>query len=210
MAQGLIPVVIYCFARSDIIGNEAAGSGDSPPASPEKSRGQSSDSGSKTALAILSVSAVVATFAASGSNATIALGLSYAIIEASALLLVERAESEAQHGRRNGGVIYSANGLLAQPARPAVSSFETHISVIRDVSAAAAAATGVAALTLESFTFGGLAYWGLIGQVMGEKWVIGNAVLTVLYALAMVSVHMVVDSTLLTMVSPMFSHRIFR
>ena len=195
--------MIYSFVQGEILGYDAGP--DTPPASPDKSRMQAQASGSKTTLAILTCSAVVAIFAAAGSNATIALGLSYAVIEALAFLLIERALSEAQHGRHNGGsVIYSANGLLSQPTQPAASGTESKFAVVRDVAAASAVATGIAALTLESLSFGVLAHWGIVSPVLGEKWLLWEGVLGVVYALVVIVVQMLMDGALLVMVSPPF------
>lgn len=180
----------------------------SPPGSPDKMRTSSLTqaavtSGSKTTLTILTCAAVVAIFAPVGSHATIALGLSYTIHTAFAFLLVGKARTEAQSGRLNGGgsVIYSANGLLSQPLKPATSPAESQMAVIRAVSATAALATGIAAFTLESFTFGGLAYWGIIGQAMGDYWVFGQGIVTVVVGVGVVGLHAVVDWVLLIMVS---------
>lgn len=159
-------------------------------------------SGSKTWLAILTISAVVAIFAAAGSNATVALGLSYALIESLAFLLVERAGAEAQDGRQNGAsIIYTTSGLLSQPSRPAESGGQALSLVTRDVSLAAFLATGVGALMLERFTFGGLGYWGILGQAMGSNWVVGQGILSVIWAVATVVLHFVMDSTILVLVS---------
>ena len=201
-------MTIYLLLQNEILGSSDATLPDSLPASPDKSRTSQTlpTHGSKTALTILTLSAVAAIFAAAGSNATIALGLSYAVLEALAFLLVERARAETQSGRQNGGsVIYSTNGLLSQPAKPTGSSTNVQITVIRDVSLAAAISTSVAALALENFTFGGLAYWGVIGQVMGEKWVVGQGILTRVIGVVMVGVHLVKDGTALIMVSADFS-----
>ncbi|KAK0770524.1 hypothetical protein LTR75_017888, partial [Friedmanniomyces endolithicus] len=73
------------------------------------------------------------------------------------------------------------------------------MATIRDTSAAAAVGTAMAALVLEKLSFGGLAYWGLIGQAMGDRWVLGQAILSVVYGLSMVAVHIIMLSSLLIM-----------
>ncbi|KAK1087051.1 hypothetical protein LTR48_002966 [Friedmanniomyces endolithicus] len=74
------------------------------------------------------------------------------------------------------------------------------MATIRDTSAAAAVGTAMAALVLEKLSFGGLAYWGLIGQAMGDRWVLGQAILSVVYGLSMVTVHIIMLSSLLIMI----------
>ena len=192
--------------QPDLLGTSPdAYSADSPPASPDKPRSRAvlgEGSGSRTSLAILTCSAVVAIFAAAGSNATIALGLSYTIVQALAFLLIERARAEAQSGRHNAGsVIYSANGSLTQPSSAASGEGST-VAVIRDVATASALCTAIAALTLESFTFGGLGYWGIFGQVLGDQWVFWNGILGVIYAIVTVLVHVAVGVGILVLVSP--------
>ena len=159
-------------------------------------------SSSKTGLAIFTSAAVVATFAASGSNATIALGLSYAIVAALAFLLVDKARAEATDGRRVGApIVYAANGLLA-PTDAGSSSAHNESAVIRDVAAAGGLATLVGALALESSNVGsGLAYTTMVDQVLGNDWVVLKATLNVFYAICTVGVHMLVAGTLLSMVS---------
>jgi len=123
-----------------------------------------------------------------GSNATIALGLSDALVTSLAYLLVERAHSEAKHGNTSGGVIYSTSGMLAQPAPGTNGGGDAKVTVMRDVAVASAVCTAVAALTMESFSFGGLGYWGLFGRVLGDTWVFWDGVLGVGWAVGMVGV----------------------
>ena len=150
----------------------------------------------------MTLSAVVATYAAAGTNATIALGLSYAIFEALAFILIERARAEARNVRQNGvSVIYSTRGLLSQPERPVNSGTDSRMAVMRDVSMATAVAMGISALTLGSFTFGGLGYWGIFGKALGEKWLARQSMTAVVLGLVTVIVHLVMNGTLLLMVS---------
>ncbi|KAK3726120.1 hypothetical protein LTR37_000268 [Vermiconidia calcicola] len=203
-ANGLLPLVLHFFHHTELLSTSSdTRSPDSPPASPDKPRSRAAPgegSGSKTSLAILTCSAVVAIFAAAGSNATIALGLSYTIVQALAFLLIERARAEAQSGRHNAGsVIYSANGSLTQPSSAASGEGST-VAVIRDVATASALCTAIAALTLESFTFGGLGYWGIFGQVLGDQWVFWNGILGVIYAIVTVLVHVAVGVGILVLI----------
>ena len=157
-------------------------------------------------LLILTSSAVVAIIVPIGSSATIALGLSYTMVTAFAFLLVLKARSESQNHHLNGGgsVIYSANGLFSHSGKSPFLQEDHEISVISHVSIAAASATAIATFTQENFTFGGLAYWGIIGRAMGENWVLGQGVITVLLALGMLTVHCVMYWVLLSMVSCSF------
>ncbi|KAK5165712.1 uncharacterized protein LTR77_008635 [Saxophila tyrrhenica] len=184
-ANGLLPLTLTIFLSTSILPplNEPT----SPPASPEKSRPNASyPTSPNTSLIILTASAVAAIFAALGSNATIALGLSDALVTSLAFLLVERAHSEAKHGNSGGSVIYAANGLLAQPAAGSGGSGDAKTAVMRDVAVGSAVCTTVAALTLESFSFGGLGYWGVFGQVLGDNWMFWDGVLGVAYAVGMI------------------------
>jgi hypothetical protein len=195
-------MTVYFFLRSEVVGKVDDDA--SPPASPDKTRTFSNTaSASKTALAVLTCSAVAATVAPVGSHATIALGLSYTILDAFAFLLVGKSGTEAKSGRLNGGasVIYSANGLLSHPGKSASSSGDCQMAVIREVSAVAALSTATAVFTLESFTFGGLAYWGVIGQAMGDQWVFGQGIVTLVYGIGMVGVHCFMYWAILVMVS---------
>lgn len=203
--QALLPGAIWAIAKLDLFGHEEPSS----PRSPNVERGtRRGIGGSKTALAIGLLSAAVALYATTGSIATIALGLCEALVLALAYILIERALVDARHSTANGGsVIYSANGLLSQPSKPAVSEEDAPLVVARDTSMAAAIASGCACLTLESMSFGGLAYWGLLGQAMGDNWVFGQWILTLLYGLVMVIVTMALYGTLLIMVSLQTRHQ---
>jgi hypothetical protein len=143
---------------------------------------------------------VAATFASAGSNATIALGLSYTIIIALAFLLIESARAEARHNSA-GNVIYSANGLLTQPKHPSDGGANVLLAVVRDVAVAAALCTAFASVTLESFSFGGLAYRGSFGQVMGEEWKAWDETLELVYAVGVLLVQLITDGLLLYKVS---------
>lgn len=203
--QGLLPLTIYVFLHTfDFVQTEP----ETPPASPDKSRAQlsTSASGSKTSLTILTVAAVTASFAAAGSNATIALGLSYSIITTLAFLLVERAHSDARHGRQGGGsVIYSANGLLSQPTSNSGQGAEAKTSVIRDVALAGSLMTGLAALSMEKFHVGGMEYWPMAARIMGDEWIIMDGTWRLVYGSVMVLPHAIMQATLLLMVSRFYS-----
>lgn len=200
MWQALLPLLIFLSTSGGIL--EETNTQDEAPSSPVKDRHTPSTSGSKPTLLLLTVSGVVAVYAHLGSISAVALGLSYAVLQVLAFHLVERARAAAQHHVPNGGsVIYSASGLLTQPTKPPISSEEQWLSLIRDVSTAGALATGVAALTLESLRFGGLAYYGLLGQAMGDHWVFGQGVLSLVYALGTIIVHMAMYGALLLTVS---------
>ncbi|TKA81017.1 hypothetical protein B0A55_02479, partial [Friedmanniomyces simplex] len=194
-----MPLILFAIAQTSIFSNDSARGADSPTGSDKPQ--PTPIYGSSTPLLILTTSAVAATYVSSGSNAVLSIGLSYAVLSAVALRLVQSAKSEAHHPTLNGGgVIYSANGFLAQPDKLDGSKHDLTLVVIRDVSTAAAIGTALAAVTLESFSFGGLAYWGLIGQAMGERWVLGQAILSVVYGFGMVAVHITMLGSLLVMI----------
>lgn len=196
--------MVFAIERTGTLGSDGTATHGGSPTGSDKPRATATSNSSTTPLVILSTSGVAAIYASSGSNTALSIGLSYAILTSLALVLVGRARAESQHGAQNGGstVIYSANGFLSQPDKPSLSASDITISVIRDVSAAAAVGTGVAALALESFSFGGLAYWGVLGQAMGDRWVLGQAVLNAVFGLGMVVVHLGMEGALLVMVSP--------
>ena len=156
--------------------------------------------GSKTSLVILTATALIAASTSTGSNATVALGLSYALVSAAGILLVQRATWLAQSSRSNGNVIYSANGFLAQPedAERSNSSGSNNSSsdVVRDVCAAAGLATLVASVTLESWGIGGLLHRSPVGH-----WVSRNIYVGFAAALGILAVHMLMYWCLLLMVS---------
>lgn len=176
------------------------------PASPPKPKVVTAAHASRTTIAILTISGLVAVYAHAGSITVIALGLSDAVLEVLAYRLVERAQEAARQHLPNGGsVIYSANGLLTQPTKPTFSGEEQGVSILRDVAAAGAMTTGVAALSLEGLRFGGLANYGMIGQAVGTHWVVGQGILSISYALSTVLVHMLMFAALILMVSALSS-----
>ncbi|KAI6830884.1 glycosyltransferase family 90 protein [Hortaea werneckii] len=158
----------------------------------------------KTPLVILSASAVAAVYTSSGTNTVLSLGLSYTLLAALALLLVERARVEIAHSAQRGSndpLIYSANGFLAQSdeSKPPLSSGDAAMTIIRDVATSAAACTGIASLMSETWRFGGLAYSGVLGDAMGEQWIWGQAVVRLVIGIGMVGVHAVMYGGLLMM-----------
>jgi len=160
--------------------------------------------GSKTSLVILTTTALAAAFTSAGSNATVALGLSYALVSAAGILLVQRAKWLAQSSRSNGNsVIYSANGFLAQPEdAERSSSSDSSSDVVRDVCAAAGLATLVASVTLESWHVGGMLHhheWA--GRSAVGNWVARNSYIGLAATLAILAVHMLMYQSLLLMVS---------
>lgn len=158
--------------------------------------------GSKTSLLLLTATALAVLSASVGSNTRIALGLSYALVTAAAILLVDRASGLAQQSRSHGGsVIYSANGFLAQPEDSERSGGDSTADIIRDVCAAAAGATMVASATLESWQFGGLAYHGWAGQSVSGNWASRHGYLAFALGIGTVLIHLAAYSSLLLMVS---------
>lgn len=156
-----------------------------------------------TALIVLTASAVMAIFTPTAYRATLALGLSCAVLRALAILIVGKAAAETQTAPLNGGtgVSHTTNGHSSQPLKSIGIGTRPEL-LIRDVSVAAALAMGLATLALENFTFGGLAYWGVVGQIMGDKWVLGQRLVTCMYGIGIVGVHSVMYWAFLTMVSP--------
>lgn len=171
------------------------------PRSPTKPGATTTTHGSKSSLAILTLAGIVTVYAHSGSISVVALGLSNAILQVLAFHLVERARGAAHHLQNGDSVIYSANGLLTQPVKPQGSSTAQWMSLLRDVSAAAALTTGLAAASLESRRFGGLGYYGILGQIMGQHWVFGQGALSVLFGIVTLLVHIVLFGALVLMVS---------
>jgi hypothetical protein len=156
---------------------------------------------------VLTVTALTASFASAGSNATVALGLSYALISAAGILLVQRAGVLAQSSRSNSG-IYSANGFLAQPEDADRSGGHSSSDVVRDVCAAAGLATLVASVTLEAWHFGDLVYhheWA--GRSVVGNWVARNAYVGFAATIAILLVQILVYYSLLLMVSPRSCYR---
>jgi hypothetical protein len=150
--------------------------------------------GSKTSLVILTATALTAASMSTGSNATVALGLSYALVSAAGALLVQRAAWLAQSSRSN--VIYSANGFLAQPEDAERSDSSNGPSdVVRDVCAAAGLATLVASVTLESWHIGGFLHRSPVGN-----WVERNSYAGLAVTLAILAVHVLMYRSLLLMV----------
>lgn len=167
---------------------------DGPPGTPTKSRPTTAQSSHApgSSIAVLTICGVAALHASTGSISVTALGLSHAVLQVVSFQLIERAGGAGQHGD-------DVDGLLSQIATS--SDGDKWISVLRDVATAATATTVVAAIFLESSHFGGLQYYGLLGQAMGDHWIFGQAVLTVFYALGTVLVHMALFGALVFMVS---------
>ncbi|KAK5132395.1 hypothetical protein LTR08_009125 [Meristemomyces frigidus] len=193
-AKALLPLIVYAIGQTNIFGGSDAVSASSSTASPKSK--PTPTYASTTPLYILSASAAVAVYASSASNAVLSLGLSHATFFAVALLLVERAKAEAQQPGHDGASgVYANNGFLAQPDKPAPSAESTSLSITRDVSAAAAVGTAIAALTMESFGFGGLA----LGQAMGDHWELGQAAANAAHGLGIVLVLIAMHGSLLVM-----------
>lgn len=198
--------MLYAFVKSGIF-NEPEQHPDSPVASPTKSTHASPAYGSRTDLAVTTLAGLIAVYSHTGSISVVALGLSHAVLEVFAFNLIERAHGVAVYQSRNGGsVIYSASGLLTQPTKPNDSREEPWVAMIRDTSAAAAVAITVTAFVLESRRFGGLAYYGIVGQAMGAEWEFGQGILSIVYGGGIVIVHMVMFGALLMMVSQQLTH----
>lgn len=193
----MLPILLYTLTRSGVI-DEVATQPDSPRSSTKPGAGAMPTS--RSSLTILTLAGLATVYAHSGSISVIALGLSHAILQVLALHLIERARGAAHHLQNGDSVIYSANGLLAQPVKPIGSSENQWMSILRDVSAASALTASVAAVSLESLRFGGLGYYGLLGQVMGQHWVFGQGILSVIFAFGTVLVHVILFGALLLMV----------
>lgn len=166
--------------------------------------------GSKTSLVLLTATALATIFASVGSNTTIALGLSYALVGASGILLVERSRNLAQQSRGSGSsVIYSANGFLAQPEDSESSGGNRPADVVRDVCASAGLATLIASVALESWHFGGLVYHGWAGQSMSGNWASRHGYFAFGIAVGVLLTHMLLYYSLLLMVSVCLCTQLF-
>lgn len=212
VVQGLLPLMVYFFLRNEIPGGMEEHSSGLSPASSDKARAAAApSSASTTALVVLTSSAVMAIFTPTGSQATLALGLSCTVLTAFAILIVGKITAETQTELLNGGasVTHASSGLSSQPLKAAGLGIRPELW-IKDVSAAAALTTGLATLALENFTFGGLAYWGIIGQVMGDSWVFGQSIVGCIYGVGIVGVHCVMYWALLMMVSSFIALYYFR
>jgi len=148
---------------------------------------------------MLTATSLAAAFASSGSNTAIALGLSYALVSGTGILLVERARWLAQSSRSS--VIYSANGFLAQPEDAPGNGGNNTSDVVRDVCAAAGVATLLASVTLESWHFGGLVYHAYAGHSMSGNWVARHGYVGFAISLVVLLAHMLMYYSLLLMVS---------
>jgi len=188
-------LTLYAVAQTGIFSDEVTrGTADSPTGSDKPQTAQTH--GSITPLLILTACAPLAIHISSGSTAVLAIGLSYALLTAIALRLLERAKHEAENPTLNGSVIYSANGFLAQPDEPAKSAQHPVLAIVRDVSAAAALSTAIATLNLESFSFGGLTY-----DSVGYHGMFGQALWDAMNGFGMVLLHITMLASLLFMVS---------
>jgi hypothetical protein len=190
----LLPVVIYAVAGSLSPSSESSSS-DHPNAQDKPSA--VSATGSKKSLAMLTATALAAASASYGSNTAIALGLSYALVGGTGILLVEQARWLAQNSRSS--VIYSANGFLAQPED--LQSSDGTSSVVRDVCAAAGFATLLASVALESWHFGGLVYNAYAGHSVSGNWVSRHGYLGFAISIGVLLAHMLMYYSLLLMVS---------
>jgi len=191
-------LTIHAITAADVLGTDGANAPETPGA--HEKPGAVPAGASRTSLPLLTTSAFVAVYVSLGSNAPIALGLSYAVLAATGHLLIERARSAAQNPR---SVIYSANGFLAQPS-PEQNQDDASIALARDVSFAGAITTGAAAMFLESWSFGSLPT-----QAFEDQWNFGQSFLSrAVYGILMVVVLMVLYSASLLMVghSPLIVH----
>jgi hypothetical protein len=192
-------LIVFAAVRLDLFATATTATYDvDSPASAEKPS-TTPIASSKTQLLILCAAGVAAVYATSGSSVALSLGLSYATLTGLALVLIERARVEAQHqGHQGGSVIYSANGLLSAPEKSGFGR-EGMMVVIRDVAAAAAIGTGIAALMLEGFSYGELSVWGVLGEK--DELNFGRLLVKALLGAALVIAHIIMDGSLLVMVS---------
>ena len=203
-SQALVPAFIYIFVRAGVF-YETSGHLPESPASPDKPVASSSPQGSKSLLLILTLSGLAAIYLSSGAIFVVALGLCDAVALVWAYHLVGRASEALQDQSQNGGsVIYSANGLLTHPANPQDSGTPRWISLLRDVSVAAAVFTGWAALAFESKQFGELHYAGppRMRDDGVDPWSFGLSFGTIILSIGAVIVHVGLFGALLLMVSP--------
>lgn len=172
------------------------------PASPTKAAASRSLHASTTTLVTFTASGLIAVYSHAGSITVLALGLSYAVLVVLAFTFIERSQRASwTNGQHGDTVIYSASGILTHPTATPLSDEEKWMATLRDASAAAFVTTGIAALGLENLRFGGLAYYGLLGQALGTHWVFGQGVVSFLFAVATILMHIVMSGALILMVS---------
>jgi hypothetical protein len=193
----LLPVVVYAVAGSI---SPLSESGLSDHSNAQDKPSAVSATGSKTSLVMFTATALAAAFASYGSNTAIALGLSYALVSGTGILLVERARWLAQNSRSS--VIYSANGFLAQPEDAQGSGGGNSSSdVVRDVCAAGGVATLLASIALESWHFGGVVYNAYAGHSISGNWLSRHGYVGFAVSIAVLLAHMLMYYSLLLMVS---------
>ncbi|USW47209.1 Putative glycosyl transferase CAP10 domain-containing protein [Septoria linicola] len=196
-AKALLPLILYSLLQGGILDDTSIPT--RPLASPIKDGLDRSPSNSRITLVFLTLAGLVAISAHAGSITNIALGLSYAVAEVLAIIQTERAYT-AQFNNNGGSVIYCINGLSTQATHISASLEERQLSIIHDVSFAGAIAIGSAGIGLEGLSFGGLQYYGLIGQMLGDKWESGQGILSFFYAVSTVLVQVVAFATLVIMI----------
>ncbi|GAB7358190.1 hypothetical protein MBLNU230_g0343t1 [Neophaeotheca triangularis] len=198
-AKALIPLLIFAIKDGGLLSDVDSGHLDVPAASPEK-ESPPLHSTSKSPMVLLSASAIAAVYSTSGSNMTVALGLSYAFASALAFLLIASIKTVAQSQRQTGSsVIYSANGFLAQPADGQQPLESIKLVVARDVSFAAALATGLAAITMESFDVGNAGVRAVTGRETDGERELRDVVIGLIFGVGIVLTHMVASSALLVL-----------
>ncbi|WPG98452.1 glycosyltransferase family 90 protein [Acrodontium crateriforme] len=191
-AKALFPLIICAINDTGILNNELTGG----------KPGSNAQFAVTRTLFILTGSAIAATYVSSIYTGVIAIGLSYAVSTAFALSLIQRAFTDSlHHGKHGETVIYSTNGLLAQP-ETLTNNVPTNsfLAVIRDVSTAATLCTGLATLVLEGFGFGSVAYWEIRRQWFGEQWVLKHMTLSLGLGVVMIAVHVFMNGLLLLMI----------
>ena len=208
--QALLPCLLYLLAQSNLLGDEGTFASSSASEPVNKSARTTGLAGAKSGLVVLTGSALVASYTASGSVTPIAIGLSNAFLQALAFFLVERARSEAYYGRSNGGsVIYSTNGLLAQQTKPDAPKRGVLMMIIRDVSAAAMLATAVAAIGLEQLTYNAVVYPGVLHPKLEEHSLLVKTGFVILQGVSAILLNLSSLFTILLLVSLLLPRRIF-
>lgn len=170
------------------------------PTGPGKSASEPAR-GSNALLAILTASALAATYTFTVSNTSTALGSSYLVVTALAWLLLERAQSAARQSRSNGSsVVYSANGFLAQSPAPEADARDSAVALVRDLASAAAAALLLAAVSTASLDISSTAVWTFPGHTIVSG-TVGSRLLTFVYTVGSILVHVSMCGAILVLVS---------
>lgn len=189
--KALIPAITYFTLRTDVMHGRFKHHGAVSPSISQKATIESA--GTKRMLTLLTISAAIVLKGSSNTAAVLALGCCDALLIAEALSFLQDAQKEATETGNGSGNVVAVNDLLAHP-NPTQGVL---VVVVRDVALAATATLWLAAFLTEDLTFIRFRYGPALAEAIPSHTILGRQMQTLIYGLAMVLVHVAVNTSLI-------------